>query len=69
MQKEHLNNKIICINQIMINWSHVISFYRLLKEKRHKEEEFVEFCKLRRGAARHTLESLLLLPVSKHFNS
>ncbi|XP_064629572.1 uncharacterized protein LOC135488737 isoform X2 [Lineus longissimus] len=37
----------------------------LLRKKRDTDEEFVQFCKLRRGAARHSLDSLLLLPVQR----
>jgi hypothetical protein len=36
----------------------------LLREKTATDDEFVEFCKLRRGAALDTLEALLDLPVS-----
>ncbi|XP_066996217.2 uncharacterized protein [Anabrus simplex] len=36
----------------------------LLREKNNSDEEFVEFCKLRRGAALDTLHGLLDLPVS-----
>ena len=38
---------------------------RLLREKQYRDEEFVEICKLRQGAALHTLDSLLELPVSR----
>lgn len=38
--------------------------FRLLREKTATDDEFVEFCKLRRGAAQDTLEALLDLPVS-----
>jgi hypothetical protein len=43
-----------------------VEFYlfRLLREKTATDDEFVEFCKLRRGAAQETLEALLDLPVS-----
>ncbi|XP_074663008.1 uncharacterized protein LOC141915395 [Tubulanus polymorphus] len=37
----------------------------LLRKKRNTDKEFVEFCKMRRGAARHSLESLLLLPLGE----
>jgi hypothetical protein len=37
----------------------------LLKDKRENDAEFVQFCLLRRGAARDSLESLLLLPVQR----
>jgi len=37
---------------------------RLLKDKRATDESFSKFLELKRGAARHTLESLMLLPVS-----
>ena len=36
---------------------------RLLREKQYGDEEFVEICKLRQGAALHTIDSLLTLPV------
>lgn len=39
--------------------------YRLLREK-NQDEEFVELCRHRRGAAQYTLESILQLPVSTH---
>lgn len=39
-------------------------FLRLLKDKRATDESFSKFLELKRGAARHTLESLMLLPVS-----
>ena len=38
--------------------------FSLLRKKRETDLEFVQFCKLRRGAARHSIDSLLLLPVS-----
>ncbi len=38
--------------------------YRLLKDKRQMDDSFNNFLELRRGAAMHTLESLMLLPVS-----
>ncbi len=38
--------------------------YRLLKDKRQMDDSFNSFLELRRGAAMHTLESLMLLPVS-----
>ena len=37
---------------------------RLLREKQCRDEEFIEICKLRQGAALHTIDSLLDLPVS-----
>lgn len=37
---------------------------RLLKEKRAVDESFNRFLEMKRGAAMHTLESLMLLPVS-----
>lgn len=37
----------------------------MLREKTATDDEFVEFCKLRRGAARDTLEALLDLPVQR----
>ena len=37
---------------------------RLLKEKRMVDESFNRFLEMKRGAAMHTLESLMLLPVS-----
>ena len=37
---------------------------RLLKDKRASDESFNKFLELKRGAAMHTLESLMLLPVS-----
>ena len=36
----------------------------LLKERRRMDETFNKFLELKRGAAMHTLESLMLLPVS-----
>ncbi|KZS13367.1 Uncharacterized protein APZ42_021521, partial [Daphnia magna] len=36
----------------------------LLREKQCRDEEFIEICKLRQGAALHTIDSLLDLPVS-----
>jgi len=42
----------------------VVLSYRLLKDKRVMDESFNSFLELKRGAARHTLESLMLLPVS-----
>ena len=41
-----------------------VSDFRLYRQKQATDEEFVEFCRLRRGAAKHTLDALLLLPVS-----
>lgn len=38
---------------------------RLLREKHCRDEEFAEICKLRQGAALHTIDSLLDLPVSE----
>ncbi|XP_043242772.1 rho GTPase-activating protein 20-like [Amphibalanus amphitrite] len=38
---------------------------RLYRQKQATDEEFVEFCRLRRGAAKHTLDALLLLPVQR----
>ncbi|XP_042885062.1 uncharacterized protein LOC122261464 [Penaeus japonicus] len=38
---------------------------RILREKHSTDEEFVALCKLRRGAARHSLLHLLHLPVSR----
>jgi hypothetical protein len=38
----------------------------LLREKQCRDEEFIEICKLRQGAALHTIDSLLDLPVSLH---
>ena len=38
---------------------------RLLKDKRSMDSSFNQFLELKRGAAMHTLESLMLLPVSK----
>ena len=40
--------------------------HRLLREKQIRDEEFVEICKLRQGAALHTLDALLELPVSRN---
>ena len=40
-----------------------IILYRLLKDRRMMDESFNSFLELKRGAARHTLESLMLLPV------
>lgn len=37
---------------------------RLLKDKRAMDESFNRFIEMKRGAAMHTLESLMLLPVS-----
>lgn len=37
---------------------------RLLKDKRALDESFNRFLEMKRGAAMHTLESLMLLPVS-----
>lgn len=37
---------------------------RLLKDKRAVEGSFNQFLEMKRGAAMHTLESLMLLPVS-----
>ena len=37
---------------------------RLLKDKRAMDESFNRFLDMKRGAAMHTLESLMLLPVS-----
>ena len=37
---------------------------RLLKDKHVSDESFNKFLKLKRGAAMHTLESLMLLPVN-----
>ncbi|KAK2156115.1 hypothetical protein LSH36_221g02009, partial [Paralvinella palmiformis] len=52
-------------------WHHYDEYYlryptirSLLKEKYTTDEEFTEFCRMRHGAAHHSLESLLLLPVS-----
>nr|XP_045624820.1 uncharacterized protein LOC123774528 [Procambarus clarkii] len=36
---------------------------RVLREKRSTDDEFVALCKLRRGAAKHSLPRLLHLPV------
>ena len=41
---------------------------RLLKDKRLSDESFNKFLELKRGAAMHTLESLMLLPVSSCTN-
>ncbi|XP_046988171.1 uncharacterized protein LOC124593867 [Schistocerca americana] len=52
--------------QLWDNFEEYQDTYRLarelLREKCAEDEEFVEICKLRRGAALHTLESLLDLP-------
>jgi hypothetical protein len=42
---------------------------RLLKDKRASDESFNKFLELKRGAAMHTLESLMLLPVSGFYLS
>ena len=39
---------------------------RLLKDKRQMDDSFNSFLELKRGAAMHTLESLMLLPVRAH---
>ena len=41
----------------------ILLSYRLLRDKRMMDESFNSFLELKRGAARHTLESLMLLPV------
>ena len=41
-----------------------IIYCRLLKDKRVMDDSFNSFLELKRGAAMHTLESLMLLPVS-----
>ena len=41
--------------------------HSLLKEKRRIDEAFNKLLELKRGAAMHTLESLMLLPVSAAF--
>ena len=38
--------------------------YRLLRWKQDNDPAFVNFLSKKRGAARHTLESLMLLPVT-----
>lgn len=40
-----------------------MSLCRLLKDKRGMDESFNKFLEMKRGAAMHTLESLMLLPV------
>ncbi|XP_057375520.1 uncharacterized protein LOC130696460 [Daphnia carinata] len=37
----------------------------LLREKQCRDEEFIEICKLRQGAALHTIDSLLDLPIQR----
>ena len=52
---------------VSLDWPAVkmtVSVFRLYRQKQATDEEFVEFCRLRRGAAKHTLDALLLLPVS-----
>ena len=44
----------------------IVFLSRLLKDKRVSDESFNRFLELKRGAAMHTLESLMLLPVSPH---
>lgn len=39
---------------------------RLLRWKQDNDPAFVNFLQKKRGAARHTLESLMLLPVINH---
>lgn len=46
-----------------------VSPFRLLREKQLRDEEFIEICKLRQGAALHTIDSLLDLPVSPERSS
>ncbi|XP_078699136.1 uncharacterized protein LOC144926356 isoform X2 [Branchiostoma floridae x Branchiostoma belcheri] len=53
-------------------WSQYDEYYMsyketrmLLRQKRETDEEFLEFCNIRRGAARHSIDSLLLLPVQR----
>ena len=41
------------------------TFCRFLKQKKDSDPNFVNFIEQRRGADTHTLESLLLLPVSR----
>ncbi|XP_037081576.1 uncharacterized protein LOC119102314 [Pollicipes pollicipes] len=52
--------------QLLAQYDEYKEFYararELLREKQTTDEEFVEFCKLRRGAAKHTLDTLLSLP-------
>ncbi|XP_043200560.1 uncharacterized protein LOC122369708 [Amphibalanus amphitrite] len=52
--------------QLLTQYEDYKEFYsrarELLREKQTTDEEFVEFCKLRRGAAKHTLDTLLSLP-------
>ncbi len=45
----------------------IFFFFRLLREKHCRDEEFAEICKLRQSAALHTIDSLLDLPVSVNF--
>lgn len=42
----------------------VLCLDRFLREKTAADDDFPELCKLRRGAAKHSLPSLLDLPVS-----
>jgi hypothetical protein len=51
----------VCLVFCCVQWDYR---FRLLRDKTATDDEFVEFCKLRRGAARDTLETLLDLPVS-----
>ena len=38
--------------------------HSLLRDKRENDRELVDFCRLRQGAAVHSLQLLLALPVS-----
>ena len=44
--------------------NYLLTFYSLLREKRETDRELFDFCRLRQGAALHSIQSLLALPVS-----
>ena len=53
--------------RLRLSFIHIVLIFfcsRLLKDKRAMDESFNKFLEMKRGAAMHTLESLMLLPVS-----